>query len=137
MSLSRDLETAIRIAQEAGDLSMQWFRSNHLDVDTKADGSPVTVADRTVERRLRELVAAVDPDAGIVGEEEGVTQVPPVDAGFSIRSTARRHLSEACLCSPRWLRFTTKKARRWAIYVIAEWRRFSRRQRNRDQRSPS
>jgi histidinol-phosphatase len=68
-----DLKLAARIAREAGDLSRKWFRSDHLDVDTKADGSPVTVADRTVERRLRELIEAEDPSAGIVGEEEGVT----------------------------------------------------------------
>lgn len=70
----KDIEMAVRIAREAGDLSLKWFKADNLDVDTKSDGSPVTIADRTVERRLRDLVAAEDPGAGIIGEEEGVSQ---------------------------------------------------------------
>ena len=40
-----------------------------FEVHTKADASPVTDADRAVERRLRELIEGWFPEHGIVGEE--------------------------------------------------------------------
>ena len=46
----------------------EWFRSGH-DVEWKSDESPVTVADKTVERALREAIAARFPDDDILGEE--------------------------------------------------------------------
>jgi histidinol-phosphatase len=40
-------------------------------VERKADNSPVTVADRETERKLRELIGRAWPDHGIIGEEYG------------------------------------------------------------------
>jgi histidinol-phosphatase len=40
-------------------------------VERKADGSPVTEADRTVERELRARLAAARPEDGVTGEEYG------------------------------------------------------------------
>lgn len=55
-------------AFEAGKLAMQWFRKN-VQVDLKSDSSPVTEADRAVEKWLRENLAKHYPEHGILGEE--------------------------------------------------------------------
>jgi inositol-phosphate phosphatase/L-galactose 1-phosphate phosphatase/histidinol-phosphatase len=58
------------LADRARPLSQKWFR-HPLAVDTKADESPVTQADREVEAALREAIAGHHPDHGILGEEFG------------------------------------------------------------------
>lgn len=50
---------------------MARFRSPDLRVDIKADGSPVTAADREVEEALRRRIAQVRPGQAVVGEETG------------------------------------------------------------------
>jgi len=57
-------------ARRAGQASLNWFRVP-LTIDTKADESPVTVADRTVESLLRAEIVERFPDHGIFGEEHG------------------------------------------------------------------
>ncbi len=77
MQNSRDqerLEHAIRIADEAGDITLRYFGSTDLEVDRKKDDSPVTVADREAERRLRARIAEVFPDDAILGEEFPATE---------------------------------------------------------------
>ena len=44
------------------------------DIERKADLSPVTIADKSVEAALREAIADTFPDHGIVGEEQGDTE---------------------------------------------------------------
>lgn len=56
------------MADEAGNIIRQYFRQP-FDIETKADDSPVTIADRTVEQRLREMIEKQRPDDGIFGEE--------------------------------------------------------------------
>lgn len=51
------------------------------DVMTKADSSPVTIADRSVEQALREAIAAQFPDDIIVGEEFGLSAALSGDDG--------------------------------------------------------
>lgn len=58
------------LADEARLLSRRWFRSA-VTVDTKADDSPVTIADREIEAAIRARIAARFPDHGILGEEHG------------------------------------------------------------------
>lgn len=58
------------LADRVRPLSRKWFRHS-LDVDTKADDSPVTQADRQVEEALREAIASHHPGHGIFGEEFG------------------------------------------------------------------
>lgn len=74
------LEFAVRIAHEAGAVTLDYFRSASLAVDRKSDGSPVTAADRAAETLLRERIAAQFPGDAVVGEEFGAT---PGDSGFS------------------------------------------------------
>lgn len=61
---------AMRLADMAGTISMQHFR-RALDVEHKADDSPVTVADRAVEAAMRDRIEEKFPDHGIFGEEHG------------------------------------------------------------------
>jgi histidinol phosphatase-like enzyme (inositol monophosphatase family) len=67
------LESAVRIAREAGDLTLNYFRRQDLAVEFKADSSPVTAADRAAEELLRERIAEEFPDDSILGEEFGAT----------------------------------------------------------------
>jgi histidinol-phosphatase len=66
-----DLAFALELADVADALSLPRFRAADLRVETKDDSSPVTDADRAVERALRELIAAGRPGDGVFGEEEG------------------------------------------------------------------
>jgi histidinol phosphatase-like enzyme (inositol monophosphatase family) len=72
-SLSDRLKLAVAIAQEAGQLTLSHFRSRRLQVERKADDSPVTVADRQAEELLRKRIAEHFPDDAILGEEFGET----------------------------------------------------------------
>lgn len=69
--LASDLTLALRLADGADALALASFRSTDLVVDTKPDLTPVTEADRGVERALRERLAVERPDDGILGEEYG------------------------------------------------------------------
>ena len=62
---------ANRLADEAGKIIQQHFRTP-FDVIRKEDDSPVTIADRAVEERLREIIEKERPQDGIFGEEFGV-----------------------------------------------------------------
>ncbi len=62
-------EFAAEISRRAGDLTLQFYRSEDLQIDCKADSTPVTIADRGAEKLLRELIEAKFPDDGIFGEE--------------------------------------------------------------------
>ncbi len=66
-----DLAFALQLADAADALTIPRFRSADLHVETKPDLTPVTDADRAVERAIRELVAAERPGEGVFGEEEG------------------------------------------------------------------
>ncbi len=63
---------ATRLAQEAGDIAMGYFRGR-LAIDVKADESPVTEADKAVEAFVRQRLARDFPDDGLFGEEEGAS----------------------------------------------------------------
>ncbi len=58
------------LADAAGAAIRPFFR-RPFDVETKADLSPVTAADRAAETAIRDLIAARYPDHGIIGEEFG------------------------------------------------------------------
>lgn len=61
------------LARIGGAVSLDHFRRAGLEVERKADESPVTVADRSAEQAMRAAVAERFPDHGIVGEEFGGT----------------------------------------------------------------
>ena len=53
-----DLAFALELADLADSISLPRFRASDLRVETKPDLTPVTDADRAVERALRERIAA-------------------------------------------------------------------------------
>ncbi len=65
-----DLALALRLADAADAISLPHFRSG-LAIETKADLTPVTEADRAVEAELRRILADERPDDAILGEEQG------------------------------------------------------------------
>ena len=54
-------------------MQRRYFRTP-VAVETKADASPVTIADREAEARMRELIEAAYPEHGILGEEHGTVR---------------------------------------------------------------
>ena len=69
------LHAAADVARMAGDVALRHFRAGpagaQLTVETKGDGSPVTVADRSAEEAARAWLAARYPGDGVLGEEFG------------------------------------------------------------------
>jgi histidinol-phosphatase len=66
-----DLRYALELADAADTLTLPRFRAADLRVETKPDLTPVTDADRAVERMLRDRIARDRPGEGVLGEEEG------------------------------------------------------------------
>lgn len=65
------LQAVTELARRAGKVALSHFRSR-LTVETKHDGSPVTIADRAAEAAAREWIGARFPEDGIHGEELGL-----------------------------------------------------------------
>lgn len=70
-SLDEDLALALSLADLADRISMDRFGAADLVVDTKPDLTPVSEADRAVERMLRDELATERPTDAILGEEFG------------------------------------------------------------------
>ncbi len=68
--IERLMEAALELARLAGASAMKHFRRG-LPVDRKADGSPVTDADRGAEQLARDWLERRFPEDGILGEEFG------------------------------------------------------------------
>ncbi len=72
-----DLESryvfANEISIQAADFVRGHFQSG-VDVERKADTSPVTVVDKGAEELIRAAIEKSFPDDGIIGEEFGVTE---------------------------------------------------------------
>ncbi|MDX3925797.1 MAG: histidinol-phosphatase [Shinella sp.] len=64
---------AVTLADAARPLALSHFRTP-LDVIAKFDESPVTIADRMIEKHLRHLIEDRFPDHGIFGEEMGIKE---------------------------------------------------------------
>ena len=64
-----DLALALLIADRADAITMDRFNARDLVVETKPDLTPVSDADKAVERMIRDLVAAERPGDGVLGEE--------------------------------------------------------------------
>lgn len=63
------LNLAVEAAREAGEITLEYFRRDDLEVERKGDDSPVTVADRAAEQHLRQRIAEAFAEDGILGEE--------------------------------------------------------------------
>ena len=67
------LTVAIEAARLAAADTLRWFNNPSLVIDTKADASPVTQADRAAEAILRGRLLGAFPDDAFLGEETGAT----------------------------------------------------------------
>ncbi len=68
MSNSTYMQAAGEVARLAGEIALTHYRQK-VDVETKHDGSPVTIADRAAETAARQWIGKKFPNDGILGEE--------------------------------------------------------------------
>jgi histidinol phosphatase-like enzyme (inositol monophosphatase family) len=77
MMTERDLRTLLAVAQDAayvgGRRTLAYFGTGTAVAETKADQTPVTLADREAERLIRDVIGRVFPDHAVLGEEDGET----------------------------------------------------------------
>lgn len=71
--MQESTQLASRLADLAGDIVKKYYRQP-FDIEQKGDASPVTIADREVEKHIREVLEAERPDDGIFGEEFGIKE---------------------------------------------------------------
>jgi inositol-phosphate phosphatase/L-galactose 1-phosphate phosphatase/histidinol-phosphatase len=71
MDNSDFLTLANRLADEASIIARQYF-GQKIDIISKNDETPVTIADRNIEQKMREIIESSRPDDGIIGEEFGI-----------------------------------------------------------------
>lgn len=64
-----ELALAKQIAHQAGDIMRQYFDADQ-ERQIKDDGTPLTIADTTINRLVIEELAKVFPDDIVIGEEE-------------------------------------------------------------------
>jgi histidinol-phosphatase len=69
--VTADLAFALELADLADSLSLPRFQARDLVIERKTDGTPVTDADRAVERALREAIRTARPAEAVLGEEDG------------------------------------------------------------------
>ncbi len=67
--MTSDLQFAVELAEQAGQLTLGYFNSKFLQVFTKRDASPVTEADRKAEELVRVAIISRNPEDGVLGEE--------------------------------------------------------------------
>jgi histidinol phosphatase-like enzyme (inositol monophosphatase family) len=70
LTLDERVAPAAELARITGTVALRHYRTN-LSVETKSDGSPVTVADRAAETAARAWVQSRFPQDGVLGEELG------------------------------------------------------------------
>ena len=66
------LDFAVDVAWRGGRATLAYYQTG-IAAELKSDASPVTAADRTAERVMRELIERHYPHDAILGEEEGGT----------------------------------------------------------------
>lgn len=72
-TMAPDLQLALEAVDLADRVTLSAFRRPSLAVETKADHSPVTEADRAAEAAIRQLIYRERPADAVVGEEMGTT----------------------------------------------------------------
>ena len=70
---SAELAFALTLADRADAISLSRYQALDLVITTKPDNSPVTDADKAVERAIIDAIAAQYPTDGVVGEEFGTS----------------------------------------------------------------
>lgn len=83
-----------KLAEKSAAVIMPYFGNDNMEVELKADDTPVTQADRQAERIMRDLINREYPSHGIIGEEYGeenpdaefVWVIDPIDGTRSFAS---------------------------------------------------
>jgi histidinol-phosphatase len=70
---STELAFALTLADRADAISLSRYQALDLEITTKPDNSPVTDADKAVERAIIDAIATKYPSDGVVGEEFGTS----------------------------------------------------------------
>jgi len=70
---SAELAFALTLADRADAISLSRYRALDLEITTTPDNSPVTDADKAVERAIIDAITVQYPTDGIVGEEFGTS----------------------------------------------------------------
>ena len=82
------------LAEKSGEVIKRSYLADNIDVELKADTTPVTQADRDAEALMRELIRKTYPEHGVIGEEYGeenacaefVWTLDPIDGTVSFAS---------------------------------------------------
>ena len=74
-AVSSRVRAGVEFARKSGQFILGHFSKSHdkeaIQLESKRDGTPVTVADRDAESMLRTWIQAAFPSDGILGEEHG------------------------------------------------------------------
>ncbi|MBX5468090.1 MAG: 3'(2'),5'-bisphosphate nucleotidase CysQ [Firmicutes bacterium] len=71
LRLRQRIDPLLELSAEVRTILRRWWRHPHLPWETKADGSPVTAADREVHATVAATLARLWPDEPVVSEEDG------------------------------------------------------------------
>lgn len=111
---AREMIPFIReLASESAKVINPLFANSDLQVEWKADQTPVTYADRKAEEIMRARIEAAFPDHGIIGEEFGESRpgaeftwiLDPIDGTRSFAAGSPHFGTLICLCrkeQPLW-----------------------------------
>ena len=70
--ISKIANLALALIRTSRPIISKWFRKSP-DISRKLDKSPVTIADKAVEKAIRDEIKTHFPEHGIIGEEDGIT----------------------------------------------------------------
>lgn len=80
--LNSDIELLKRLADESDAISLDRYSAQDLEIETKPDATPVTDADRAVERKIREILNVERVSDQIIGEEYGSPESIPTNSRY-------------------------------------------------------
>lgn len=127
LSTLDDPTLAAQMANRAREIALRHFRMD-LGLSMKADQTPVTLADREIERVLRDILGEFRAEDGVVGEELPATGpdaprqwiIDPIDGtgafatgsplfgvliGLMVRDVPILGVIDACAMQERWLAY--------------------------------
>lgn len=93
MSYDKELQFAVNLAKEAGEVMKRYFTADDIGTITKEDDTPLTVADTSINQLVIERVKSEYPGCGVIGEEDSygidkdeVWVVDPIDGTLAYSS---------------------------------------------------